>query len=108
MCVWCPGTTLGNAGSSPALRIARWRMSIDRNPSQPTGYDESEHAHTSEGLLVEAQSEDYTPARAVDVDPLWYKKVVFDEVLVRAFYECSDDGYVNDTGTTEKLDYLAW
>jgi hypothetical protein len=40
-------------------------------------------------------------------DPDWFKRAVFYEVLVRAFYDSSRDGTGDLRGLTEKLDYLA-
>ncbi len=42
----------------------------------------------------------------VDVD--WYKRAVFYEVLVQAFFDSNDDGYGDLRGLTAKLDYLQW
>jgi maltose alpha-D-glucosyltransferase/alpha-amylase len=41
-------------------------------------------------------------------DPLWYKKAVFYEVLIRGFYDSNGDGTGDIRGLTEKLDYLQW
>jgi maltose alpha-D-glucosyltransferase/alpha-amylase len=41
-------------------------------------------------------------------DPLWYKRAVFYEVLVRGFYDASGDGTGDLRGLTAKLDYLQW
>jgi maltose alpha-D-glucosyltransferase/alpha-amylase len=62
----------------------------------------------NEGLLIEAQARDFASARPLDVEPQWYKKAVFYEVLVRAFYDSSGDGTGDLRGLTDKLDYLAW
>ena len=48
--------------------------------------------HTADGHLVEAQSEDFSHARRLKVDPHWFKTAVFYEVLVRAFFDSSNDG----------------
>jgi maltose alpha-D-glucosyltransferase/alpha-amylase len=42
------------------------------------------------------------------VDPLWYKRAVFYEVLIRGFNDSNDDGTGDIRGLTEKLDYLQW
>jgi maltose alpha-D-glucosyltransferase/alpha-amylase len=41
-------------------------------------------------------------------DPLWYKRAVFYEVLIRGFYDSNGDGTGDIRGLTEKLDYLQW
>ncbi len=42
------------------------------------------------------------------VDPNWYQKAVFYEVLVRGFYDSNDDGTGDLQGIVQKLDYLSW
>lgn len=42
------------------------------------------------------------------VDPEWYRKAVFYEVMVRSFRDTNADGYGDLKGMTEKLDYLSW
>jgi len=41
-------------------------------------------------------------------DPLWYKRAVFYEVLIRGFKDSNGDGTGDLRGLTEKLDYLQW
>jgi maltose alpha-D-glucosyltransferase / alpha-amylase len=41
-------------------------------------------------------------------DPQWYKRAVFYEVLVRAFFDSDGDGTGDLRGLTRQLDYLAW
>ncbi len=41
-------------------------------------------------------------------DPLWYKRAVFYEVLIRGFRDSNGDGTGDIRGLTEKLDYLQW
>ncbi|RNL50073.1 maltose alpha-D-glucosyltransferase [Arthrobacter oryzae] len=41
-------------------------------------------------------------------DPIWYRKAVFYEVLVRAFADGNGDGSGDFHGLIEKLDYLQW
>jgi len=41
-------------------------------------------------------------------DPLWYKRAVFYEVLIRGFRDVNGDGTGDLRGLTEKLDYLQW
>ena len=41
-------------------------------------------------------------------DPLWFKRAVFYEVLIRGFKDSNGDGTGDIKGLTEKLDYLQW
>jgi maltose alpha-D-glucosyltransferase / alpha-amylase len=41
-------------------------------------------------------------------DPLWYKRAVFYEVLIRGFHDSNADGTGDIRGLTQKLDYLHW
>ena len=41
-------------------------------------------------------------------DPLWFKRAVFYEVLIRGFRDSNGDGTGDIRGLTEKLDYLQW
>ncbi len=41
-------------------------------------------------------------------DPLWFKRAVFYEVLVRSFKDSNGDGVGDFLGLREKLDYLEW
>ena len=41
-------------------------------------------------------------------DPLWFRKAVFYEVLVRGFADSNGDGVGDFRGLIAKLDYLAW
>ncbi len=45
---------------------------------------------------------------ALTDDPLWFKRAIFYEVLVRGFRDSNDDGTGDIRGLTEKLDYLEW
>ncbi len=41
-------------------------------------------------------------------DPMWFKRAVFYEVLVRSFKDSNGDGVGDFNGLREKLDYLEW
>jgi maltose alpha-D-glucosyltransferase / alpha-amylase len=41
-------------------------------------------------------------------DPLWFKRAVFYEVLIRGFSDSNSDGTGDLKGLTAKLDYLQW
>ena len=43
-----------------------------------------------------------------DADPMWFKRAVFYEVLVRSFMDSNGDGIGDFRGLREKLDYLEW
>jgi maltose alpha-D-glucosyltransferase / alpha-amylase len=63
---------------------------------------------TADGEVTHPGPEDYESARALPADPLWFKRAVFYEVLVRAFFDSTADGCGDLRGLTAKLDYLAW
>src|SRR5262245_55035911 len=58
--------------------------------------------------LVEASADEFGHARTLDVEPDWFKKAVFYEVLVRAFLDSNRDGTGDLRGLTDKLDYIQW
>jgi maltose alpha-D-glucosyltransferase/alpha-amylase len=63
----------------------------------------------SNAALVQRRPE--APARRARPMPVsldWYKRAVFYEVLVQAFFDSNDDGYGDLRGLTAKLDYLQW
>jgi maltose alpha-D-glucosyltransferase/alpha-amylase len=45
---------------------------------------------------------------APGTDPLWFKRAVFYEVLVRSFSDSNADGVGDLPGLTDRLDYLRW
>lgn len=42
------------------------------------------------------------------LDPQWYRRAVFYEVMVRSFVDSNSDGSGDIAGLTSKLDYLQW
>jgi maltose alpha-D-glucosyltransferase/alpha-amylase len=44
----------------------------------------------------------------LDDDPLWFKRAVFYELLVRAFQDSNNDGIGDFPGLLSRLDYLQW
>jgi maltose alpha-D-glucosyltransferase / alpha-amylase len=59
---------------------------------------------TEDILAADAIEEPVEEAR----DPLWYKRAVFYEVLIRGFADSNNDGTGDIRGLTGKLDYLKW
>jgi maltose alpha-D-glucosyltransferase/alpha-amylase len=47
-------------------------------------------------------------SQPLDEDPLWFKRAVFYEVLVRAFQDSNGDGVGDFQGLISRLDYLQW
>jgi maltose alpha-D-glucosyltransferase/alpha-amylase len=43
-----------------------------------------------------------------EAEPLWFKRAVFYEIHIRAFFDANGDGFGDFRGLTEKLDYLQW
>ncbi|TDW28543.1 maltose alpha-D-glucosyltransferase [Cryobacterium psychrophilum] len=44
----------------------------------------------------------------LSLDPLWYRRSVFYEVMVRSFVDSNADGFGDLAGLVSKLDYLQW
>ncbi|HLK95109.1 MAG TPA: maltose alpha-D-glucosyltransferase, partial [Nocardioidaceae bacterium] len=44
----------------------------------------------------------------IELDPSWFKRAVFYEVLVRSFKDSSGDGVGDLRGLADKLDYIEW
>ena len=45
---------------------------------------------------------------ALTNDPLWFKSAIFYEVVIRGFFDATNDGTGDIRGLTEQLDYLEW
>jgi maltose alpha-D-glucosyltransferase / alpha-amylase len=45
---------------------------------------------------------------ALTSDPVWFKKAIFYEVVLRGFFDSNNDGTGDIKGLTERLDYLEW
>jgi maltose alpha-D-glucosyltransferase/alpha-amylase len=76
--------------------------------SELEGLPHTGEAVLIDGYLVEPQADDYEHATPAPVDPHWYKRAVFYEVLVRAFHDHDGNGTGDLIGLTQKLDYLEW
>lgn len=59
-------------------------------------------------LLPGLSADDFDTARPMPVEPDWFKRAVFYEVLLRSFHDSNGDGTGDMQGLTEKLDYLQW
>ncbi|HEY8372906.1 MAG TPA: maltose alpha-D-glucosyltransferase [Pseudonocardiaceae bacterium] len=86
-------------------------MALDHRPDSELGLEGVPHTGAEtmpDGHMTEPQAEDFRRARMLPREPEWYKRAVFYEVLVRAFYDSNGDGTGDLRGLTEKLDYLKW
>ncbi|WP_067976377.1 maltose alpha-D-glucosyltransferase [Mycolicibacter icosiumassiliensis] len=84
-------------------------MTIDANDE--FGQDLADPAagsHVEDGIVEHPNADDFGDAAALPADPVWFKRAVFYEVLVRAFYDSNGDGIGDLRGLTERLDYLQW
>ncbi len=57
---------------------------------------------------IATQLDPFADVPEVERDPLWYKRAVFYEVLVRSFFDSNGDGTGDLPGLTAKLDFLSW
>src|SRR3954447_22316146 len=71
-------------------------------------HDPTKGSHIEDGLVEHPNAEDFGQARVLPADRTWFKRAVFYEVLVRAFYDSSADGSGDLRGLIERLDYLQW
>ncbi len=68
-----------------------------------------EGSHVAAGGVVEHPvASDFSHAKALPADPVWFKKAVFYEVLARSFYDSNGDGQGDLQGLIKRLDYLQW
>ena len=71
-------------------------------------HDPAEGSHVEHGVVEHPSADDFAQATVIPQDRTWFKRSVFYEVLVRAFYDDSADGFGDLRGLIEKLDYLKW
>jgi len=85
---------------------------MDQSITEPAIHAPAEGSHVEDGPLGRSvehpTAEDFGHARALPEDRTWFKRAVFYEVLVRAFYDSNSDGAGDLRGLTEQLDYLKW
>ena len=55
-------------------------------------HDPAAGSHVEHGVVEHPTAEDFGHARMVPEDRTWFKRAVFYEVLVRAFYDSNSDG----------------
>ena len=91
---------VGPAALRPARPVHASRAHPDRHPQARTPQTEDVHVSIAE------YPDDSSPAQPRD--PIWYKRAVFYEVLIRGFYDSNGDGTGDIRGLTQKLDYLQW
>lgn len=60
------------------------------------------------GSRASIEIDPFADVPEVERDPLWYKRAVFYEVLVRSFFDSNGDGTGDLPGLTAKLDFLSW
>jgi maltose alpha-D-glucosyltransferase / alpha-amylase len=65
-------------------------------------------SHVEGGVVEHPSADDFGDAAVLPADPTWFKRAVFYEVLVRAFFDASADGSGDLRGLIDRLDYLHW
>src|ERR1700754_1174854 len=81
---------------------------MDHNSGEAAVHDPTEGSHVEHGVVEHPTADDFGHAAVLPEDRTWFKRAVFYEVLVRAFYDGSADGSGDLRGLIEKLDYLKW
>src|SRR5919107_507984 len=81
-------------------------MDLDKDLDGSVEHDPAEGSHVEDGVVEHPTADDFGHARALPADRAWFKRAVFYEVLVRAFYDSSADGSGDLRGLIERLDYL--
>jgi maltose alpha-D-glucosyltransferase/alpha-amylase len=81
---------------------------MDHSSGEAAVHDPAKGSHVEDGVVEHPTAEDFGHARSLPQDRTWFKRAVFYEVLVRAFYDSNSDGSGDLHGLTEQLDYLKW
>src|SRR5262245_57496611 len=76
---------------------------VEHDPRDP-----AEGSHVEGGVVEHPTAEGFGHERILPTDRTWWKRAVFYEVLVRAFYDSNSDGCGDLRGLIERLDYLQW
>src|SRR5262245_19090339 len=71
-------------------------------------HDPAEGSHVEDGVVEHPTAEDFGHAKILPADRTWFKRAVFYEVLVRAFYDSNADGSGDLQGLIHRQDYLQW
>ena len=66
--------------------------------SAPSSHDPTEGSHVEDGVVEHPHAKDFAHARTLPEDRTWFKKSVFYEVVVRAFFDSDSDGSVTCAG----------
>ncbi|MGH3745915.1 MAG: maltose alpha-D-glucosyltransferase [Micromonosporaceae bacterium] len=92
-------------GGSAQINVA----SRGGDPGPSRGGDPgSSGSQVADGHVLHPTADDFRLARVLPVQPDWFKRAVFYEVLVRAFHDSTANGTGDLRGLAGKLDYLAW
>ena len=83
-------------------------MDLTSELDENVEHDPAEGSHVEGGVVEHPTADDFGHARTLPADRTWFKRAVFYEVLVRAFYDSSSDGSGDLRGLIERLDYLQW
>ncbi len=81
---------------------------MDQSIGEAAVHDPADGSHVEDGVVEHPTAEDFGHARTLPEDRTWFKRAVFYEVLVRAFYDSNSDGSGDLRGLCEQLDYLKW
>jgi maltose alpha-D-glucosyltransferase/alpha-amylase len=98
------GETMQETGESSVLQPAAFAPDVEVGAEvvSPSGIPEAWGS-----LSMPTPSPSPQP-RPLDNDPLWFKRAIFYELLVRAFQDSNGDGVGDFQGVISRLDYLEW
>ena len=85
-------------------------MDLRNRVDEPVDHDPTEGSHVEHGVVEHPTADDFGHAAVLPEDRTWFKRAVFYEVLVRAFYDSNSDGIGDLRGLTEtaRLSEVAW
>mgnify|MGYP006176751857 CR=1 FL=1 len=78
-------------------------MDLTSELDESVEHDPAEGSHVEDGVVEHPTADDFGHARTLPADRTWFKRAVFYEVLVRAFYDSSSDGSGDLRGLIERL-----